>query len=282
MFQNILFIIEERELYERLAEVMTELAEGGRFVRAALGEEYPACMERWGIQEADTVIVTDTADLARQCAQKKTAVVAVLTEKNRDASMEGVPFALEGMENPGWDYFQKVYERCHGLPWTILETERCLVREICLGDLDRLYEIYAEPSVTRYMEGLFEDREKEAEYTRAYIRNMYGFYGYGMWIIEEKKKGRIIGRAGIENREEEEEPEIGYLIAREEQGKGYALEVCLAILDYAKEQLGFSKMACYVHPENEASKGLCRKLGFEYRGQKESGGKVFSFYEKIL
>ena len=107
---------------------------------------------------ATILVLEDDKDLNK-------SLCTFLAMKNHETDgFTNAEAALEGMENPGWDYFQKVYERCHGLPWTILETERCLVREICLGDLDRLYEIYAEPSVTRYMEGLFEDREKEADH----------------------------------------------------------------------------------------------------------------------
>ena len=174
-----------------------------------------------------------------------------------------------------------MYERYHGIPWTILQTERCVLREIKVEDLERLYEIYAEPSITRYMEPLYADREEEKRYTEAYIQNMYGFYGYGIWIVEEKESGRIIGRAGLENREDGE-AELGYMLAKEAQGRGIACEVCSAVLDYAGEQLGMEEIACYVRTGNEASVRLCEKLGFEWREEREMKGQSYQIYNKKL
>ena len=58
--------------------------------------------------------------------------------------------------------------------------------------------MYAEPGMTDYMEGLYE-YEEELEYQKAYIENMYRFYGYGIWLVFEKKTGTLIGRAGVEH-----------------------------------------------------------------------------------
>lgn len=72
--------------------------------------------------------------------------------------------------------------------------------------------MYAEPGMTDYMEGLYE-YEEELEYQKAYIENMYRFYGYGMWLVFEKKTGTLIGRAGVEHREElNGDMELGYAI----------------------------------------------------------------------
>lgn len=251
------------------------------FVRAVLPEELWLHMQEWNLQIDDTVVITDDAETAAEVRGKKGAVVAVLTEQNRGASFGEIPFAVDGFFNPGLDYFQKVYERCHGIPWTILQTERCIVREVRVEDLERLYEIYAEPSITRYMEGLYENREDERRYTEAYIRNMYGFYGYGIWIVEEKETGRIIGRAGLENRGGGE-TELGYMLAKEAQGKGIAYEVCRAILDYAADALEMEELVCYVRAGNEASVRLCERLGFRRREEREIEGKQYQIFSKKL
>ena len=86
------------------------------------------------------------------------------------------------------------------------------MRELELSDLDALFSMYAEPGMTDYMEGLYE-YEEELEYQKAYIENMYRFYGYGMWLVFEKKTGTLIGRAGVEHREElNGDMELGYAI----------------------------------------------------------------------
>lgn len=288
MLQNILFIIENVKLCEQLEATVRGLlteagsrAAAGCGVHAAFPDEYEERMQMWNIQPEEMLAVTDHAGTAQKLLARGAAVVAVRTAENQDDDFTGVSYALEGLFHPGWDYFQKVYERCHGLPWTILETERCRVREIQVEDLDRLYEIYAEPSITTYMEALYTDREKEKRYTENYIRHMYGFYGYGMWIVEEKQTGRIIGRAGLENRSKEE-IEIGYLIEKEYQRQGYGFEVCSAIIQYAGDVLELPRLACYVEPQNEPSIRLCKKLGFKFIEERQIKKKHFQVYEYLF
>lgn len=174
---------------------------------------------------------------------------------------------IEGFEEVDYDFLEKIYQRHHDIPWTILETERLIVRELALSDMDALFELYSYEGMTDYMEGLY-PYEEEYEYQKAYISNMYRFFGYGMWLVWEKESGKLVGRAGIEHREElEGEPELGYAIGTPWQGKGYATEVCQAILTYAKEELGFEEICSLVLPENKASVHLLEKLGFSEVGE---------------
>ena len=61
-------------------------------------------------------------------------------------------------------------------------------------------------------------------------------------------------------------PCIGYMIGVPWQRQGYAEEACRAILDYAREELDFTKVFLQVEEENEASIKLAKKLGFEGEG----------------
>ncbi len=180
----------------------------------------------------------------------------------------------EGMEEVDITFLRRVYERHHRLPWTILETERCVVKEFSMEYLDDLFELYAGEGITDYMEPLY-DYEKEKEYQQAYIENMYRFFGYGMWIICEKETGKLVGRAGIESREElGGELELGYVIGAPYQNRGYATEVCLAILDYAKTRLKIPRIYCLIEEGNDVSLHLAQKLGFAPVGVMELGGKL--------
>ncbi len=184
----------------------------------------------------------------------------------------------EGLEEAGLRFLRHVHERRHGIPWTILATERCIVREFSMEYLDALFELYAGEGMTDYLEPLYE-YEEETEYQKAYIKHMYGFYGYGMWIVCDKETGRLIGRAGIEHREElGGEAELGYAIGVPYQRQGYAAEVCGAILDYAKEELGMTRLNCLVEEGNAASGRLAVKLGFRAEGGMELGGKKMERY----
>ena len=164
------------------------------------------------------------------------------------------------------------------LPWDIIETKRCLVREITEEDVDELYEIYADPGVSRYTEGLYEDREREREYIRDYIKNRYRFFEYGIWLIIDRASKKAIGRAGFEYRAGFEDPELGYVIAAPCQRKGYAFEVCSALLKYAADQLAFSGINAFTVKENTASVRLLRKLGFERMEEIMIDGKAHERY----
>lgn len=168
----------------------------------------------------------------------------------------------EGFEEIDLEFLTHVYERHHNLPWTILTTERCVVKEFSMDYLDDLFELYAGEGMTDYIEPLY-PYEEEKEYQKAYIRNMYGFYGYGMWIVCDRKTGKLIGRAGLEHREElEGEMELGYAIGVPYQRQGYATEVCRAILKYVYKKLEQTSVCCLIEEDNHVSEHFARKLGF--------------------
>lgn len=175
-----------------------------------------------------------------------------------------IPYVIQKPEELSYRDYDRIFRRQKGIPWTIFTTERCVVREFSMKDLDALWDLYAQPSVTDYIQPLHETKEKEEAYQRDYIHYMYGFFEYGMWLVEDKKTGRIIGRAGIETNERcrDGEAELGYVIHPENQRQGIATEVCRGILQYAARELEIHSIFARVHKKNRASVGLLEKLGF--------------------
>ena len=57
------------------------------------------------------------------------------------------------------------------------------------------------------------------------------------------------------------------------QGRGYAYEVCSAVLAYAGETLLMDRVQALVQPGNERSLNLCKKLGFTLSGESRLDGK---------
>lgn len=172
----------------------------------------------------------------------------------------GTRYAVESLAELDIEYLERVRRRYNHIPWDIGETDRCLIRELSLSDLPALYELYAKPGMTDYVEPLY-DYETELEYQKAYIENMYGFYEYGMWLVFSKETGKLIGMAGLEH------DELGYMIAQEFQNRGYATEVCRFIIDYARENTDFEELYCRIDERNEASVRLAKRLGFVRNGQ---------------
>ena len=199
---------------------------------------------------------------------------------------------IESFEDVDLEYLERIRRRHHGIPWVIAETKRCILREICMEDMQALFDLYAEPGMTDYIEPLY-PWEQELEYEKAYIDNMYRLYEYGMWVVIEKDTGKLIGRAGLEHREypkeerleetdKDMELEMGYAIGTAYQRKGYATEVCQAIIAYAKKNLEYSRINCLIEKENTASIRFIGSLGFAFVGESKAAGTTMLRYVKEI
>lgn len=211
------------------------------------------------------------------------ATIAYANPTFPNQNYTGVEMLIEGFEEIDIDFLKKQYQRFHNIPWTILETERCIVRELALTDLDELFALYADAEITRYTEGLY-SYEEELEFQCAYINHMYRFFGYGMWLVFSKESGALIGRAGLEHRDydEETELELGYVIGTKYQRQGYATEICEAILKYAAEQTEFARINCLIERENRSSIRLAEKLGFHVVEKYELDEKIMHRFVREL
>ena len=237
---------------------------------AARGTEKPDEGGENAEKRGGTLYITDVGETYRKLRQQGAYVLPCLHEENRNADFAGAPYVIERIEELGYEEIDMAYRRLAGLPWGILTTERCIIRETTEKDVDSLYGIYAEPEITRYMENLYADRAEELAYIREYREKVYGFYGYGMWTVL-LKDGTVIGRAGISWREGYDVPELGFVIGVPWQRQGYAYEVCGAILDYAAAELGMTQVQALVMKGNEKSRALCTKLGFRAAGEVREG-----------
>lgn len=160
------------------------------------------------------------------------------------------------------EYLYRIYQRLNNEPWIILKTEHFIVRETTVSDVDDFYRIYSEPSITEYIEPLFDNPENERLYTRNYIKDIYGFYGFGMWSVIDKSTNVVVGRAGVSMIDGYDYPELGFLMDNAYQHKGYTFEVVSAIMEYSKNELEFSTIQARVKPDNLRSIKLLERLGF--------------------
>ncbi len=189
-------------------------------------------------------------------------VLIYLHPGNQDVDFGDARYALEDPQEVEPEYLERVYRRCFNLPWEILVTERCWLRETVEEDVDSFWKMYQEPEITQYTEQLYPSPEAERGYIREYRRLVYSFYEFGVWTVLDRQSGAVVGRAGLSVREGYDLPELGFVIGKEWQGRGLAREVCRGILKYARQQLGFDRIQVLVHEENAVSLHLCRELGF--------------------
>ena len=246
--------------------------------------------------------ITDDPALARALVMEKKAVLAVLPGEGWEpdpaagrpegsegspaeigaGDFSGVKYLCENLEELDAVYLDRVYRRYAGIPWDILETERCALRETVEEDVDAFYGIYREPSITRYMEDLFPDRDQEIAYTREYRENVYEFYGFGIWTVRLKETGEVIGRAGRSDREGFDEPELGFVIGLPWQRRGIGEEVCRAVLSFGRKELGFETVIAFAEPENQISLRLLERLGFTPAGKELLRGREHIQYRAEL
>ena len=215
--------------------------------------------------------------------QYAVATMAYANPEIPNQTYSGVDMIVEGFEEVNADFLEKVWQRCHHLPWKIAETKRCIIRELSLEDLDALFELYSDEEISKFTENLY-PYEEEKEFQLAYINNMYRFYGYGMWLVFSKETGELIGRAGLEHREykAEIELELGYVIGAKFQRQGYATEVCEKIIEIAKTMTDFPRINCLIDAENVASIALAQKLGFHWCEDIQSDNRKMERYQRHL
>ena len=266
MLKCILFLLSEE--YEKEAGIHKEMISGGIGQEKVQVEIFPGGCEHEllmkGIDKDHTLVVTDKASVFHKLYQEGYYIIALYHDGNREEDFSGVRYAVEDLPAVEYCSYEEAFCRLAGIPWNILETERMKVRETMPRDVDEFYRIYRDPSITQYMEDLFPDREQEMEYIKAYVKQVYEFYGFGLWTVLHKESGRVIGRAGLNVREGYDIPELGFVIDVEYQGQGYAFEVCSAILKYAGEKLEFLDVQAFVDENNQCSIHLLEKLGFAF------------------
>ncbi|MCR4834056.1 MAG: GNAT family N-acetyltransferase [Butyrivibrio sp.] len=211
----------------------------------------------------ETLFVVDSMIIGQQLIKRGCYCIGFQHDGNSQESFSGVKYVFQDIDMVEEDSYVKAYQRAAHLPWKVLETDRCIIRETTVEDVDSFYKIYSDPEMTRYIEGLFENPEDEKRYTKDYIDKVYGLMGFGTWTVVLKSTEEVIGRAGFSIRKGFDDVELGFLIATPFQRHGYAYEVCSAIMDYGRDILQFDKVQTFVKKENEVSVHLCKKLGFK-------------------
>lgn len=256
----------------------------------SLGERMGITLEKNRLLPREVLLIAATDRSVEAAKKLGIAAAGYVNPLFPGQSFAGVSMVIEGFEEVDREFLERIYRRCHGLPWTIAVTRRCLLREMTVDDLDDLIRLYAQPGITwrldekgnripGFIEPLY-PREKEKAYQTAYISNMYGYYGYGMWAVTDRQSGKLIGRAGLDHREYDSgvELEMGYLIDPAYQHKGIATEVCQAIMDFARDNLDFPRVNALTDPDNLVSVALLERLGFVYLEDFPVAGKLMQRY----
>lgn len=159
-----------------------------------------------------------------------------------------------------------------------IETERFILRPFFSDDGPALHAIVGEdPEMT--WETTAWPYERTIEFLDIRLRH-FSKYGFGVWAVIEKKSNELIGQAGIQHMEGEDDiVELVVYTAKSRWRQGVGYEACSAALRYGFEILNLSKIAAVTRVHNVASQKLMEKLGFKFIRNNTAYGFDVNYFE---
>lgn len=149
----------------------------------------------------------------------------------------------------------------------ILRTERLLLRPLREADAADLFSIFSNPHVMRYWSSPAWQSKDAAHQVIARDAQAMATGEYVQLGIERLADARLIGTCTLFNLDaQSRRAEVGYGIAADSWGQGYAYEALLALLQFGFSELRLNRMEADIDPRNERSARLLRRLGFKQEG----------------
>jgi [ribosomal protein S5]-alanine N-acetyltransferase len=163
----------------------------------------------------------------------------------------------------------------------ILQTPRLVLRELVAQDADALAKVLCDPETMRFFPMRF-DRAAVEEWI-ARNRRRYATDGHGLWAVDLKSTGEMIGDCGITVQEVDGEHllEIGYHLRRDMWGQGLATEAARGCRDYGFGEMQAEFMISLVRPENVASCRVAERCGMTVWKETTRVGRLHRVYRML-
>ena len=147
-------------------------------------------------------------------------------------------------------------------------TQRLVLRRYTPEDQADLLVLAAQPTVAAILSGRLPATE---EGVRSYIdlQNSYSPFEKDKVFelaVERKEDGRVLGLVGLIHRDHRQ-GEIGWALAAEYRGQGYATEAASALMDYGFNTLDLHRLHADTNSDNAASRGVMERLGMRLEAQ---------------
>ena len=140
----------------------------------------------------------------------------------------------------------------------VLETERLRLRAPELSDFPAYAAFFASERAV-HERGPMDERGAWREFCAALA--CWSLRGFGAWSATDRGTGAYFGEVGLFQPIEYPEPEIGWMVVPESEGRGVAHEAALAVRRWAYGALGLTTLVSYIAPENARSIRLAERLG---------------------
>jgi RimJ/RimL family protein N-acetyltransferase len=156
----------------------------------------------------------------------------------------------------------------------VIETERLLLRKPTFEDALAVVGLVSDPVAMEFLGGVHPAAAADPIFVIRRWLERWDDNGCGPFSIVRRLDGRWLGRAGIlvwdvrtwthttfASAGEHAQPELGWALAREHWGNGYATEACRAVRDWAYAELGPDRLVSLIGPANVRSQRLAERLG---------------------
>jgi RimJ/RimL family protein N-acetyltransferase len=142
-----------------------------------------------------------------------------------------------------------------------LTTPRLVLRTFRQDDLPQYAALNADLEVMRYLGGVALPRE-ESDAIAEYANEVYAEQGIGLLAIERRSDGRFLGMCGVAFEDwYPDDVQLGWRLAREHWGHGYATEAAVAWIGHALGPLGYPRVLAVTDVPNARSRAVMERVG---------------------
>jgi len=149
----------------------------------------------------------------------------------------------------------------------IVETSRLRLRELTEADAAFALALLNDPD---FLAHIGDKGVRTLEDAVGYLRSgplaSYAAHGHGLWAVESRADGALLGMSGLLRRDWLDAPDLGYAFLPAARGQGIASEAARAVLDVAKSRFAMPRVVAIVSPANVASIRLLEGVGFVAAG----------------
>lgn len=149
----------------------------------------------------------------------------------------------------------------------MIQTPRLMLRELTPDDAPFMLELLNSPDWLTY---IGDRKVHNLVDARKYLeeRNIpnYEKHGFGFYAVVRTADQTVIGTCGLAQRDFLDHPDIGFAFLPQYFAQGYALEAAQAVMKFAKEDLGFTRILAFTLPSNAPSIRLLEKIGLRNAG----------------
>jgi ribosomal-protein-alanine N-acetyltransferase len=160
-----------------------------------------------------------------------------------------------------------------------IETKRLLLRNYEETDKEDLLKLFTDKEVMKHVgDGVLTNEEAE----KLWKKLLEKFCPNGkrtIWAVFAKDDSRYVGHASLRPRPEKKEDwEVGFILRKEEWGKGFATEISQKLIEFGFDELNLSEIFATVDDDNFASINVLKKSGMKFKQYEFDKQGRFSVY----